>query len=82
MKLQSRKQLINSWKWTANKQLINSWKIYVCAAVTCANRTHEFRSGYSCELQLVVTAHDLLSYCNKNKQVDTVILTLLGQNML
>lgn len=35
---------------------------------------HGFRSGYSCETQLVVTAHDLLGYYDKNKQVDTIIL--------
>ena len=35
---------------------------------------HGFRSGYSCETQLVVTAHDLLGYYDKNKQVDTMIL--------
>ena len=33
-----------------------------------------FRSGYSCETQLVVTAHDLLGYNDRNKQVDTMIL--------
>ena len=32
------------------------------------------RSGYSCETQLVVTAHDLMSYYDQNRQVDTVIL--------
>ena len=35
---------------------------------------HGFRSGYSCESQLVVTAHDLLNYHDKNLQVDTIIL--------
>ena len=35
---------------------------------------HGFRSGYSCETQLVVTAHDLMSYYDQNRQVDTVIL--------
>ena len=35
---------------------------------------HGFRSGYSCETQLVVTAHDLHNYYDNNKQVDTVIL--------
>ena len=35
---------------------------------------HGFRSGYSCETQLVVTAHDLLNFNDQNKQVDTVIL--------
>jgi len=35
---------------------------------------HGFRSGYSCESQLVVTAHDLLSSFDKGKQIDTVIL--------
>ena len=35
---------------------------------------HGFMSGYSCETQLVATAHDLLSYYDQNKQVDTVIL--------
>ena len=35
---------------------------------------HGFRSGYSCESQLVVTAHDLLGYFDKNQQVDTIIL--------
>ena len=35
---------------------------------------HGFRSGYSCETQLVVTTHDLLNYYDQNKQMDTVIL--------
>ena len=35
---------------------------------------HGFRSGYSCETQLVVTAHDLMSYYDQNRQVNTVIL--------
>ena len=33
-----------------------------------------FRSGYSSETQLVVTTHDLMSYYDQNRQVDTVIL--------
>ena len=33
-----------------------------------------FRSGYSCETQLVVTAHDLLNFSDQNRQVDVVIL--------
>ena len=35
---------------------------------------HGFRSGYSCEAQLVVTTHDLLNFFDQNKRVDTVIL--------
>ena len=35
---------------------------------------HGFRSGYSCETQLIVTASDFLGYFEQNKQVDTVIL--------
>ena len=35
---------------------------------------HGFSSGYSCETQLVVTAHDLLNYYDQNRQVDTVLL--------
>jgi len=35
---------------------------------------HGFRSGYSCETQLVVTTHDLLNFYDQNKQVDTIIL--------
>ena len=35
---------------------------------------HGFRSGYSCETQLVVTTHDLLNFYDQNKQVDTVKL--------
>ena len=35
---------------------------------------HGFRSGYSCETQLVVTAHDLLNFFDQNRQVDVVIL--------
>ena len=35
---------------------------------------HGFRSGYSCETELVVTTHDLLKYYDQNKQVETVIL--------
>ena len=35
---------------------------------------HGFRSGYSCETQLVVTAHDLMSNYDQNRRVDTVSL--------
>ena len=35
---------------------------------------HGFQSGYSFETKLVVTAHDLISYYDQNRQVDTVIL--------
>ena len=35
---------------------------------------HGFRSGYSCETQLVITAHDLLNFYDQNRQVDVVIL--------
>ena len=34
---------------------------------------HGFRSGYSCETQLISTAHDLLGFFDQNKQVDTMI---------
>ena len=37
---------------------------------------HGFRSGYSCETQLVVTAHDLLNFYDQNRQVDVVILDI------
>jgi hypothetical protein len=35
---------------------------------------HGFRSGYSCETQLVVTIHDMLQSFDKGKQVDIGIL--------
>jgi hypothetical protein len=35
---------------------------------------HGFRSGYSCETQLVVTKHDMLQSFDKGKQVDIGIL--------
>lgn len=35
---------------------------------------HGFRSGYSCETQLVVTAHDIVNSYDKNEQVDIMIL--------
>ena len=35
---------------------------------------HGFRSGYSCETQLVVTIHDMLQLFDKGKQVDIKIL--------
>jgi hypothetical protein len=35
---------------------------------------HGFRSGYSCEAQLVVTIHDMLQSFDKEKQVDIGIL--------
>ena len=35
---------------------------------------HGFRSGYSCETQLVVTMHDMLQSFDKGKQVDIGIL--------
>ena len=38
------------------------------------NLNHGFRSGYSCESQLLTTAQDLLTSFDKNKQVDIAIL--------
>ena len=38
------------------------------------NLNHGFRSGYSCETQLLTTADDLLSSFDKNKQIDIAIL--------
>ena len=35
---------------------------------------HGYRSGYSCETQLVVTANNLLNFYDQNRQVDVVIL--------
>ena len=35
---------------------------------------HDFRSGNSCETQLVVTSHDLLNFFDQNSQDDVVIL--------
>jgi hypothetical protein len=35
---------------------------------------HGFRSGYSCESQLIVTMDDLLQAYDKNTQVDCAIL--------
>jgi hypothetical protein len=35
---------------------------------------HGFRSGYSCETQLIVTLSDLLQSYDQNKQTDVVIL--------
>ena len=35
---------------------------------------HGFRSGYSCETQLLVTMHDFMSSYDKGKQVDVAIL--------
>ena len=35
---------------------------------------HDFRSGYSCETQLLTTANDLLKSFDKNKQTDIAIL--------
>ena len=38
------------------------------------NLNHGFRSGYSCESQLLTTAQDLLTSFDKNKQVDVAVL--------
>ena len=38
------------------------------------NLNHGFRAGYSCETQLLVTAHDLLASFENNTQVDITIL--------
>ena len=38
------------------------------------NLNHGFRSGYSCESQLLTTAHDLLNSFERDKQVDIAIL--------
>ena len=38
------------------------------------NLNHGFRSGYSCETQLLITTHDLLPNDDKGLQTDTVIL--------
>ena len=35
---------------------------------------HGFRAGYSCETQLVVTAHDLLKSLDRNTQSDVLVL--------
>jgi retron-type reverse transcriptase len=35
---------------------------------------HGFRSGYSCETQLIVTLSDLLQSYDQNKHTDVVIL--------
>jgi hypothetical protein len=35
---------------------------------------HDFRSGYSCETQLLITINDLLKSCDKGKQIDMAIL--------
>ena len=35
---------------------------------------HGFRSGYSCETQLLVTLHDLMTRNNQKEQVDMIIL--------
>ena len=38
------------------------------------NLNHRFRSGYSCQSQLIVTMEDLLQAHNRNTQVDCAIL--------
>ena len=38
------------------------------------NLQHGFRSGRSCETQLITTTHDLLSYFNSKSQIDVAIL--------
>ena len=38
------------------------------------NLQHGFRSGRSCETQLITTTHDLLSSFNSNSQIDVAIL--------
>ena len=38
---------------------------------------HGYRSGYSCETQLVVTANNLLNFYDQNRQVDVVILDFI-----
>ena len=35
---------------------------------------HGFRAGYSCEMQLVVTAHDLLESFDSDTQADVLVL--------
>ena len=35
---------------------------------------HGFRNGYSCETQLLVTLHDLMTRHNQNEQIDMIIL--------
>ena len=54
----------------------------ICKAILChlenndilTNLNHGFRSGYSCETQLLVTSHDLLKSQDKGIQVDMAIL--------
>lgn len=41
---------------------------------TLTNLQHGFRSGYSCETQLLTTVHDLLQKHDANSQTDMVIL--------
>ena len=38
------------------------------------SRQHRFRSGHSCESQLIITAEDLLSSADKGKRIDMSIL--------
>ena len=38
------------------------------------DRNPSFRSGYSCETQLITTLHDLFESCDAGKQTDVVIL--------
>ena len=38
------------------------------------NLNHGFRSGYSCETQLLITVHDVVTPFENNKQVDVTIL--------
>ena len=38
------------------------------------NLQHGFRSGRSCETQLITTTHDLLSFFNSKSQIDVAIL--------
>ena len=38
------------------------------------NKQHDFRSGHSCESQLLITSHDLLTSANEVDRVDIAIL--------
>ena len=41
---------------------------------------HRFRAGYSCETQLVVTAHDLLESFDSDTQADVLVLDFSKAN--
>jgi hypothetical protein len=67
--------LCSSFLWGIVSKAFEKSNIEKNKVLTTLN--HGFRSGYSCETQLLITINDLLKSYNKGKQIDMAILDLV-----